>query len=301
MAHHSGAKAILYAFLANLGIAILKTVTSVVTGSGSMMAEAIHSYADTGNQILLFLGLRRSAKPADETHPLGYGKVTYFWSFIVAVLLFSMGGIFSVYEGMHKLSHPAKLEKIEIALVVLGFSILLEAGSLYGALKEIKKIRGDMKLLPWIKKSANADLIVVLGEDAAAISGLVLAFVFLSIGMVTGNPVFDAIGSIVIGFILILVSIFIAIKIKSLIIGQSASPEIRGRVQEILASEKSVREVYHIITVHFGNTIMLAAKIRFSPDISVKKISEIINRLEADIKTEFPEIEYTFMEPDVAD
>ncbi len=301
MAHHSGAKAILYAFLANMGIAVLKTVTSVITGSGSMMAEAIHSYADTGNQILLFLGLRRSAKPADETHPLGYGKVTYFWSFIVAVLLFSMGGIFSVYEGMHKLSHPAKLEKIVIALAVLGLSILLEASSLYGALKEIKKIRGDRKLLHWIKESANADLIVVLGEDAAAIFGLVLAFVFLSIGMVTGNPVFDAIGSIVIGLILILVSTFIAVKIKSLIIGQAASPEIREKVREILASEKSVQEVYHIITIHFGNTIMLAAKIRFSPNISVKKISEIINRLEEDIKKEFPEIEYTFVEPDITD
>lgn len=301
MSSHSGSKAILYAFLANLGIAIAKTVTSIITGSGSMMAEAIHSYADTGNQILLFIGLHRSKKPADDIHPLGYGKVAYFWSFIVAIFLFSIGGLYSVYEGIHKLMHPSQIEKAYIALLVLGFSILLEGASLFGALREVKKIRKNKSLREWLKTSARSDLIVVLGEDLAAISGLVLAFTFISIGMVTGNPAFDAIGSIVIGVVLIIVSIFISLKIKSLIIGQSASPEIQKKIEAIIEHEQSVREVYHIITMHFGTTLMVAAKIRFMPKIPVGEVSRIINHIEVEIKKEFHEVEYTFIEPDITD
>jgi len=205
--HGSSAKAILYAFTANLGIALAKLAASIYTHSGSMMAEAIHSFADCGNQVLLYLGLRQAQKPPDAKHPLGYGKVTYFWSFIVALLLFSMGGLFSMYEGWHKLHAPEELHQAWIALAVLGASILLEFGSLVGCLREIKKLRKDKPLWRWVGTTRNAELVVVLGEDLAALLGLALAFVFVALATVTGNPVFDAVGSIVIGIIQIMASV----------------------------------------------------------------------------------------------
>ena len=201
----STSKAILYAFLANAGIALAKTWAAWLTGSGSMLAEAIHSYADTGNQVLLFVGLKQSIRPADELHPLGYGKLSYFWSFIVAMMLFSVGGLFSVYEGLHKLQHPGPLSQIWIALVVLGVALVLEASSLFGCLREIRKQRGERPFLDWLRHTSNSALVVVLGEDIAALLGLILAIGFLAIAALTGNPVYDAIGSMCIGAVLIVI------------------------------------------------------------------------------------------------
>ena len=206
--HESTAKAILYAFLANAGIALAKTWAAWLTGSGSMLAEAIHSYADTCNQILLYLGLKQSTRPADKQHPLGYGKLIYFWSFIVAMLLFSLGGLFSLYEGLHKLQHPEPLSQIWIALVVLGFAIILEGFSLLGCLREIRHIRGERPFREWLRHTRNSALVVVLGEDLAALLGLVLASGFLSIAAVTGDPLYDAIGSMCIGVVLLVISVF---------------------------------------------------------------------------------------------
>ena len=190
--HGSTVRAIFYAFLANLGIALAKSGAAVYTGSGSMLAEAIHSFADCGNQVLLFIGLRQSAKPADAEHPLGYGKVSYFWSFIVAILLFSMGGLFSIYEGWHKLHAPEGLSGVWVALLVLGVSIIIEMFSLYGCVREINKIRRGKLFLHWFRTTRNAELVVVLAEDVAAILGLILAFCFILTAMITGNPVYDA-------------------------------------------------------------------------------------------------------------
>ena len=187
--HDSTARAILHAFLANFGIALAKTWAAMVTGSGSMLAEAIHSYADTGNQVLLFLGLKQSQRPADDEHPLGYGKLSYFWSFIVAILLFSMGGIFSIYEGLHKLQNPEPLSQIWIAIVVLILAIFLEGFSLFGALREIGKVRGERPFREWLKHKRSSELVVVLGEDIGAQLGLMLALGFLLLAMITGNPV----------------------------------------------------------------------------------------------------------------
>ena len=178
--HGSSAKAINYAFFANLGIAITKGVAAVYTNSGSMLAEAIHSIADATNQVLLFIGLKQSAKPATDEHPLGFGKATYFWSFVVALLLFSMGGLFSIYEGWHKLHEPEPLNQAWVALTVLGIAIVLETLSLLGCLKEIHKIRRGRPFCDWLKHTRNAELVVVLGEDIAAEIGLVLAFVFVA-------------------------------------------------------------------------------------------------------------------------
>src|SRR6185436_5198738 len=196
--HGSSAKAILYAFIANLGIALAKLGAALYTHSGSMLAESIHSFADCGNQVLLFIGLRQAQRPPDAKHPLGYGKVTYFWSFVVALLLFSMGGLFSIYEGWHKLDGHEELNKPWVALAVLGVSIALEFGSLLGCLKEIAKLRKDKSLAYWLRNTRNAELVVVLGEDVAALIGLAIAFVFVGLATLTGNMMFDAVGSIAI-------------------------------------------------------------------------------------------------------
>jgi cation diffusion facilitator family transporter len=232
--HDSTARAILYAFLANLGIAIAKTWAALITGSGSMLAEAIHSYADTGNQVLLYLGLKQSLRPPDEEHPLGYGKLSYFWSFIVAILLFSMGGLFSIYEGYHKLTHPEPLSQIWIALVVLVLAIMLEGASLFGALREIKKVRAGRPFFEWFRHTRNSELVVVLGEDIGAQLGLVLALSFLILAFVTGNPMFDALGSICIGVVLLVISVFVAWRVKSLLVGRSADPEIQQAIDAII-------------------------------------------------------------------
>jgi cation diffusion facilitator family transporter len=299
--HGSTARAILYAFVANLGIALAKTWAAVFTGSGSMLAEAIHSYADTGNQVLLFLGLRQSRKPPDEEHPLGYGKLSYFWSFVVAVLLFSLGGIFSIYEGLHKLSHPAPLTGLWIAKLVLGLAILLEAGSLVGCIREINKIRGPRPFFDWLRHTRNSELVVVLGEDIGAQLGLVMALGFLVLASTTGDPTYDALGSICIGVVLIIISLFVAWRIKSLLVGRSADPEIEEAIDEVISTHAHIERVYNIITIQYGPDTMLAAKIRMNPAIDLNTAINSINQLERELKERVPNLRWCFIEPDNAD
>jgi cation diffusion facilitator family transporter len=299
--HGSSAKAILYAFLANFGIAVTKTGAAAYTNSGSMMAEAIHSYADCANQALLFLGLKQADKAPTATHPLGYGKVTYFWSFIVALLLFSMGGMFSMYEGWHKLHAPEPLNQAWIALAVLGVSIFLELGSLMGCLREIKKLRRDKPLWRWVKTTRNAELVVVLGEDLAALLGLVLAFAFVALATVTGNPMFDAAGSIVIGVILICVSVFIAARIKGLLVGRSAEDDLVEELRAEIAADPEIESLLNAITMQMGPDVMLALKVRMRPGLTLEEGVERLNALEKRIKARFPTVAWCFVEPDVAD
>ena len=299
--HASSAKAILYAFIANLGIALAKSWAAWFTSSGSMLAEAIHSYADCGNQLLLFVGLRQSMRPADPEHPLGYGKVSYFWSFIVALLLFSMGGLFSIYEGWHKLGAPEPLNQAWVALLVLGVSIGLEIASLMGCLREIRAVRGTRSLKAWLKTTRNAELVVVLGEDVAALIGLSIAFCFIALAAVTGNPAFDAIGSMCIGVILVVISLWVASRIKSLIVGRSAEPELRRLIDAYIEDHAAIEAVFNTITLQLGPKVMLAAKIKMQPDIALEAAISAINDLEARIKAEFPEISWCFIEPDVKD
>jgi cation diffusion facilitator family transporter len=299
--HGSSAKAILYAFVANLGIALSKLAAAVFTGSGSMMAESIHSFADCGNQILLWVGLRQSQRPADVEHPLGYGKLTYFWSFVVALMLFSMGGLFSIYEGWHKIQHPEPIRYAWVALLVLGGSILLEFGSLLGCLREISKMRKHRSLREWLRTTRNAELVVVLGEDIAALVGLVLAFVFVSLAAYTGNPVFDALGSIVIGIVLVAVSIFVASRIKSLIVGRSAEEDLRAAIAQEIDIDPAIDKLFNAITLQLGPDVMLAAKIKMKSGISIEEAVEHINQLERRIKARFPEVAWCFVEPDIED
>ncbi|MDH3977667.1 MAG: cation diffusion facilitator family transporter [Gammaproteobacteria bacterium] len=294
-------KAILYALLANSGIAVAKSWGAWFTGSGSMLAEAIHSYADAGNQILLFLGLRQGRKPPDEKHPMGYGKVSYFWAFIVAIMLFSMGGLFSIYEGIHKLQAPEPLEQLWVALVILGLAILLEGASLFGALGEIRKLRQGRPFGYWLKNTRNAELIVVLGEDVAAEIGLVLAFIFVSLAGITGDPRYDAIGSICIGVVLIVVSIFVAIRIKALIVGQSAEPRLLAMIERIIERDPAIECLLNTITMQVGPKIMLAIKIKMHSGLSIDEAVAHINALERDLKAQVPSIGWCFVEPDVVD
>jgi cation diffusion facilitator family transporter len=299
--HGSSAKAILYAFVANLGIALAKLGAAIYTHSGSMLAESIHSFADCGNQVLLYLGLRQSHKPPDAKHPLGYGKVTYFWSFVVALLLFSMGGLFSIYEGWHKLDAHEELNKPWVALGVLAVSIGLEYFSLMGCLREIAKLRKGRSLRHWVRHTRNAELVVVLGEDIAALVGLVLAFAFVGLATLTGKPIFDAIGSITIGVVLVCVSIFVAVRIKGLLVGRSAEDDLQEALRAEIAADPNIVELLNAITLQLGPDVMLALKVRLKPGITIEAAVECINGLERHIKAKFPEVAWCFVEPDVAD
>jgi cation diffusion facilitator family transporter len=299
--HGSSAKAILYAFIANLGIALAKLGAALYTHSGSMLAEAIHSFADCGNQVLLFVGLRQSKKAPDAKHPLGYGKVTYFWSFVVALLLFSMGGLFSINEGWHKLHSHEPLNQAWIALAVLGVSVVLEFGSLLGCLREVRKLRGDRSFGYWLRNTRNAELVVVLGEDVAALVGLAVALLFVGLAAATGNPVFDAIGSIVIGVVLVCVSIFVAVRIKGLIVGRSAEEDLQEAIRADIAADPNIDELLNAITLQMGPDVMLALKVRMRAGMSIETAVQHINALEQRIKSKFPEVAWCFVEPDVTD
>ena len=299
MSHQDASKkSILFALLANFGIAVTKTVAAVITGSGAMLAESIHSYADCGNQGLLFLGLKTMKKDPDASHPLGYGKEIFFWSFVVALILFSMGGLFSIYEGIHKLSTHEGLTKPGIAIAVLSVSIVLESFSLYGCLTQINKFRHNISLWNWVKGTRKSELVVVLGEDIAALLGLVFALIAVLLSIVTGNPVFDAIGSIGIGVLLLIISIFLAIKVKSLLIGQSADAETIAGIKKFLEGRPEIEKVINMITLQLGPQIMVALKVKMADSASVDRIIADINVCESELRKAFPDISWVFFEPD---
>ncbi len=294
-------KAILYALCANFGIAVAKGIAAFITQSGSMLAETIHSLADCTNQLLLLFGMKKSQHPPDDAHPLGYGKVVYFWSFIVAMLLFTIGGLFSIYEGVHKLSSHEPIQKAWLALLILGISIILELGSLFGALREIKHVRREKAFSKWLKTTRSSELLVILGEDIAAVLGLILAFIFVLLADLFNQPFFDALGSICIGVVLLIVSVFLIIRMKSLLIGKSADPDIRNLIERELETDDNIQKVFNVLTLQIGPYIMLAAKIKLKSGIDVEKACNTINRLEKELKETFPEIKWSFVEPDISD
>lgn len=299
MSHNSSVKSILFALLANLGIAITKTVAAVITGSGAMLAESIHSFADCGNQGLLFLGLKASKKEPTPDHPLGYGKAIFFWSFIVALILFSMGGLFSIYEGIHKLNSTEEISNPYIAIAVLSVSMLLEGASLWGCITQINKIRHGESLWKWFKNSRQSELVVVMGEDVAALLGLAFALISVVLSMITGNPLFDAIGSIGIGALLVVISIFLAVKIKGLLIGQSVDTEVRQAITEFLEARPEISTVLNLITLQLGAQIMVAVKAKMAPAENIDQLIDNINRCEAALRKQNPSIQWIFFEPDV--
>jgi len=293
----SSTKAIMMAFIANSGIAIAKTAGALHTGSGSMMAEAIHSFADCINQVLLFVGIKRSEKKPDAKHPMGYARESYFWSMIVAMMLFFLGGAFAIYEGAHRLMHPGSLESPEIGLAILAFGVLLEGWSLRGAIQATKEKRGDKSLWQWFKDTHQSELMVIVGEDFAAIAGLSLAFVMLGLSMWTGDLMYDALGSILIGVLLVVVSFFVAREIHSLTVGEAAV-EVRDNVKTHLDSLTFIDEVFDIIATHHGSEVMVAIKAKPESNMNSDVLIELINQAENDIKKNNPTVKWLFFEVD---
>lgn len=301
MSQASSLRAVLYALGANSGILIAKGVAAAVTGSSAMLAEAIHSAADCGNQVLLLRGMKESQRPPDAKHPLGYGKVVYFWAFLVAVLLFTLGGLFSVYEGWHKLSEPEPMSNAGIAIGVLVVAIVLEAFSLAGCVREIRKVSGGRTLWQFFRSSRNSELIVVLGEDIAALAGLAFALVAVVLALITSNPMFDALGSIAVGVLLVVVALLLSVEIKALITGESAEAEVEDAIRAFLKARAEVAEIYSVLTLQLGGDIMLAIKARMSESANATAMIDAINRVEADLRSAFPAVRWMFFEPDTKD
>jgi cation diffusion facilitator family transporter len=291
-------RAVLYALSANFGIFVAKGVAAAITGSSAMLAEAIHSFADCGNQGLLLMGMREAKRTPTREHPLGYGKVVYFWAFLVAVILFTVGGAFSIYEGAHKLADPHPLAWPGIAIGVLVIGVILESFSLAGCVREIRKVAHGHSLWEFFRRSRNSDLIVVLGEDIAALAGLAVALLAVALTLLTGNPMFDAAGSIVVGVLLIVVAVLLVVEIKGLIIGQSVEPEVEDRIRNFIVARPEVAELYHLITLHLGSEIMLAAKARMRELQDAGRLIDDVNRVEAEVRKAFPQIEWMFFEAD---
>ena len=296
--HADSLTSILFALGANFAIFCAKLAAALYTGSGSMLAESIHSLADCGNQLLLILGLKRANRQANEEHPLGYGKAIYFWSFIVALILFSMGGMFSVYEGIHKLSHPEPLVSAWVAVVVLLFSLAAEAISLWGCLREINKVRGKRSLYRWFRESRESELLVVLGEDLAALLGLCCALAAIILSILLNNPLFDAIGSIIIGILLLVVAIMIGIEVKSLLIGQGVDPQVHKQLLAFLIEQEEISTIYSLKTLQMGKDVMVAVKAKMNEYPTADEMIAAINRCEKKMKEKFPQILWSFFEPD---
>ena len=292
-------KQIFQSLAVNLCIAVAKGVAALFTGSGAMLAETLHSSADCGNQLLLLLGVRQSAKPPDASHPLGYGRDLYFWSFVVALLLFSGGGVFSIYEGIHKLYHPEVVEHVPMALGILLFSMVMEGWATWGNLKEMKKRRGTLSLIAYLKRTKDSDLIILFGENSAAVLGLTIAIGALVLAWVTGNGVFDSIGSILIGLVLIGVAVFLAREVKSLLIGEAADENIAEAVKATVPEHVNIEEVLRLITVQQGpGEVLVAMKVRIKSGLTTHEVVDSINAFEQAVHDRAPEIRWCFVEPD---
>jgi cation diffusion facilitator family transporter len=292
-------RAIFFALGANFAIAVSKGVAAFFTGSSAMLAETVHSLADCGNQLLLLLGMRQARRPPSPDYPLGYGKAIYFWSFLVALMLFSVGGMFSLYEGIHKLQHPEPLKQWWWAVGVLVFGIVAEAMSMRACLQEVNKARGSRTLWQWFRQSRQAELVVIFGEDLAALLGLVFALVAVVLSVVTGNPLWDAIGTIAIGALLVIVAVFVAIEVKAMLIGQSVDPEREQEMRRFIEAREEVGRVISLITLQLGNEVMVAIQAEMSDRQSTHHLAEEINRVERAFKAQFPEVRWSFFEPDL--
>ena len=292
-------RAILFALGANFAIAVSKGVAAFFTGSSAMLAETVHSLADCGNQLLLLLGMRQAKRPPSPDYPLGYGKAIYFWSFLVAVMLFTVGGMFSLYEGIHKLQHPEPLKQWWWAAGVLTFGIAAEAVSMRACLVEVNKARGSRSLWQWFRESRQAELVVIFGEDLAALFGLVFALAAVLTAVVTGNPIWDAIGTIAIGALLIVVAVFVAIEVKAMLIGQSVDPARQQQIRDFLDGRAEIAQVISLITLQLGNEVMVSVQARMREEHSVTALTEQINTVERAMKQAFPEVRWSFFEPDM--
>lgn len=297
MAAHSSRKVIFAALAGNSLIAIIKFMAAAYTGSSAMLSEAIHSVVDTGNQGLLLYGMKRSKRPPDEKHPFGYGMEIYFWSFIVAILVFAVGAGVSFYEGAHKIMHPTTITNPMINYAVLSFAMVFEGAALFIAYREFGKVRGNLGLFEAVRRSKDPTLFTVLFEDTAAMLGLMVAFIGIGIAHTYNIPWVDGATSLVIAFILAGTAILLAIETKGLLIGEAASPVVVKGVYEIIAHHEEIGNINEVRTMHLGpDDVLLALSVDFVDQLPSEKVEEIIYKLETQIKSEYPEIRRLFIE-----
>lgn len=303
MSASGGGKAIVAAFLANLGIAIAKFVAWALSGSASMLAEAIHSVADSGNQLLLMLGGRKAKRAADREHPFGYGRERYVYAFVVSIILFSVGGLFAIYEGIDKLTHPHELDPVWwwLPIVVIVIAIGLESFSLRTAVKESNRVREHgQSWVSFVRRSKAPELPVVLLEDIGALTGLTFALLGVGLTVITGNSVFDALGTLAIGVLLVLIAVILGIETKSLLVGEGANQTDLDLIMDAIVGCPDVEKIIHLKTLYLGpDELLVAAKIALSSDKTVREAADDINHIEKQIREAVPVARAIYIEPDV--
>lgn len=300
MSTEGSAKAIVAALTANIGIAATKFVAAAFSGSASMLAEGIHSLADSGNQILLIIGGKRSRREATKSHPFGFGRSRYIYAFMVSIVLFSIGGMFSINEGLSKLHETHELENAWLPLTVLGVSICLESFSLYTALKAAKEERGSTSLVQYIRHAKSPELPVVLLEDMAALLGLALAFLGVGLTVLTHNPIWDAIGTLAIGVLLILVAVVLGIETSSLLVGEGATDGDHEKIVSAIEGTPGLDSLIHIKTLYLGpEELMVAAKFAVAPKATAAEVAKVIDAAEVRIRSAVPAARVIYLEPDI--
>lgn len=296
----SGRSVVLVAVAANFGIFLTKAVAAALSGSSAMLAEALHSLADTGNQILLYIGIKKSVKAEDEVHPFGYGKERYFWAFVVAIMLFFLGGGFSIYEGIERFLRPRKVSAEIFSLSILAICFVFELYSFLYVSKIIKERKGRRKLMEYLKETKQIELAVVFLEDLAAMLGLVIAFSFVLLHKLTSSVYFDSFGSILIGILLVWVAFFLAKETRSLLIGESPSKALLTAAEEILARGRGVEKVIYVKGLQLGaEYVLLTAKLAFNPEMKAREVADSIDEIERQLRQAFPELKRIFIETDI--
>lgn len=300
MSTEGSTRAIIAALLANIGIAITKFIAAAFSGSASMLAEGIHSVADAGNQILLIIGGRRARRAATAAHPFGYGRSRYIYAFMVSIVLFSVGGLFSINEGLSKLQDPHELEMAWLPLLVLSIAIVLESLSLRTAVKEANHIRHGQSWVEFVRRAKSPELPVILLEDLAALIGLVLAFGGVGLTVITGDAMWDAIGTLAIGVLLILVAVVLGLETSSLLVGEGATAEDVGKIRKAIETTNGVESVIHMKTLYLGpDELMVAAKIAVNENSTGTQIAAVINAAEIAIRSAVPAARVIYLEPDI--
>ena len=301
MSAGGGNRAIVAALAANVGIAVTKFAAFLLTSSSSMLAESIHSLADSGNQVLLLVGGRRASRDATPEHPFGYGRERYIFAFIVSVVLFSVGGLFALYEGFHKVQHPEPIDSWQwVPILVLVVAIGLESYSFRTAIHESNQVRGSLTWVQFIRRAKAPELPVVLLEDFAALIGLVLALFGVGLTLITDDGVWDGIGTIAIGVLLVAVAVVLAVETKSLLLGEGATPEAVARITAALVADPSVQRVIHMKTMHLGpDELLVAAKIAVAATDSAAEVARAIDAAEARIRAVEPVARMIYLEPDI--
>jgi cation diffusion facilitator family transporter len=291
---------IFQSLIVNVAIAAVKGLAAFFTGSGALLAEALHSFSDCGNQVLLLVGVRQAGRAPDARHPFGYGRAVYFWSFMVALMLFLGGGVFSIYEGVHKIRHPEPVSRVWLGLGILLISLVLEGGATLSNIRELNRRRGPRPFFRYLRDTTDSDLVVIFGENSAAVLGLVLAILAILLAEVTGDGRWDAAGSVAIGLVLVAVALFLAVEISSLLLGEAAAPEIADAARSAAAAQPELREVLNVLTMQQGpGEVLVHVKLAFAPGLSIEAACQAINEFEARLRAARPEVRWVFVEPDI--